>query len=1517
MDYLIAVYTGPKIFTLSLKPRGYATVGDSQGDKVMIEGSGLGSAYLELTCDGNGVRILAKKPMKFGTESVSQRVFSSGDIVTITDKITLAVFGGKCTEDSQISLEDFDELKIGRSYNKNDIALKDGEISSRHAILKRIDGHWEITDLGSKNGTFVNGSLVSANSPVPAENVNIFMAGYVFYIQNDTLIFTNTPGAVEFTPSVSDALLEGRRKPKRYPFFQRSPRIRVLPEKAEFEIQSPPNTGNKPQVSWVSMLLPPCMMVLVMGGVAIMMGNYTMLMYSLPMSLVSVVVNIVNYKNNMKKWLKNNGLAGEKYSQHLAGIEREINDAEGSYLSALSSMSPGVGECIALAENVSRLLWERTPRDNDFMAARVGTGQVPSNVSLRIPRSQLAIEENIFLRQAEEIRDKHTILSGVPVRHSFLDYPITGLAGKPEAVLNTASRIIMDLAAHHSYEDLKIICVYPEDERDKWEWLKWLPHVWDSERTKRYMACSQDEATKIFREASENLTKRRRDAKENSGGMDKEPVPMTPFYLMVIADSALLEASGEQFVPENDTLGFGVLYAYGDLGTLPLECQSVIMCDTPAEIQHTQRDSKSTRIPFTPDVVKASQLDAFARAMAPIRLVQTGKGSRMPKSVYFLQGFKVHKVNELDVMGRWDKNRWPRSLAAPIGIRENGDIFSFDMQDNSKSKQGMGPHGLSAGTSGSGKSEMLTTWLLSVALNYSPDDVNIVLIEFKGNDLSNILKPLPHVAGVVSNLDDPSAVIRCLRSLGGEILRRQKIFKEATEKTSLDTTHILDYQAHQKTHKELPALPYLIVVVDEYAQFATQFPDKAGMFTDIARIGRSLGVYMNLTMQAPQGLIKGQVKDNITFNICLRTATAEASKEIVGTTDAHEIKAPGRAIVKVAGNNPIYELVQTFYAKAPYNPNAEKKGPATEINIVELNGTRTRADNYDKTVKAKRDAQSEGRAVVSYIVDEAKADNVAWASHVWTEALPDLLTLDELTLGKRAFQDGAWTARNSGFSVTVGKVDDPENQSQYPFVMDFQNDGHQIIYGAPSSGKTTFIQTALISACLDYTPEQMNFMILDYGNWGAKFADLPHCLMIADPEDKEQRAKAEEYIVGELRNRKGLFSREGVGTLDAYAEVTGKSLPKVLVIVDNMASLNMQNPELMNPLIQAAREGGNYGVYLLLSSGSTGSFMYRISQYVKCNHTLQMTDKGDYRALVGGNGKVEPSRRAGRGLKRNSLEKDPLNPSDPPPPLEFQTALAVTGATEGERAKNLRELLASMTSTWTGRRASVKEAEETPIEAGELTASENGVQLGLSKKTRDPVEFVFADMNGCVISGSDGGGKTNILGFIVKTLNNDKNTKLYVYEEKSFLEALCPNAKTVHDAVGSDGVISEIAAEFDARIDDSAGRIVFCIDDFMTFYRGISNGSAKILETLTRDGADRGIYVYLACDAKSLAKLHTFKVKPFMNCLVNENAIFAGGTLGDYQAFKGMCRETEISLAEHEACMIHGKKAVVFRAAKV
>ncbi|MBR0186016.1 MAG: FHA domain-containing protein, partial [Synergistaceae bacterium] len=1148
MEYLIAIYTGRKIYTFTIKPGVTATVGNAQDDTLFVDRKELGAAYLVLACDVGGVRILSRKPVKFGGEEVSNRVLSAGDIVSVTEKITLAVFESKCQLTSAVSIDGFDEIRIGRSYNSNNICLKDPNVSTRHALLKKVNGQWTISDLQSRNGTFVNGSLAQIDAELPAEKVNIFICGYVFYIQDNMLRFTNIPGEIEFSPEVVDALIPMPARQKPYPFFQRSPRIRNRAEKAEFEIASPPNTGTKPTVSWLTVILPPIMMVSVMGFAAMMTGNYNMLIYSMPMSLMSVVIAVINNKNSLKKWMKNNGLAIEKYSEYLSETDREITDAEGAFISSLSSTNPGVIECLAIAQNVSRRLWERTSKDSDFLSVRVGTGSRDSNVKIKIPNAQMSIEDNSFIKQAQEIRDKHTILTGIPVCHSLLNYPITGLAGRRDAVIRTTWRIIMDVAVHHSPEEVKIICVYSEDERSQWEWLRWLPHIWDAKHKKRSLAFTKEESRLMLREVAETMKVRRRDIKPGS----KDVPPATPFYILVLADRTLTEGSGEQFLPESASLGFATLYAYGDIGSLPGECQSVITCDAPAKIQNTEPGIGSITTPFTPDKISINILDEFARALAPVHLVSGGGGSKMPSNVSFLQGVGADTIEELDVIGRWKNANSAKSLAAPMGIRENGDTFYFNILDGQ-----MGPHGLTVGTAGSGKSETLTTLLLSMALTFSPEDVNFALIEFKGNDLSNILKPLPHVAGVVSNLNDPSTIIRGLRSLEGEIKRRQLIF----EATDIPSKNLPTYQKYQKAHPELglDPLPYLIIVIDEFAEFITQFPEFNDEIASIARVGRSLGMYMILTMQSPQGVIKGQVNSNITFRICMRTANAGDSKEILGTDDAFKLSAPGRTIVKVRAD--IYEHIQTFYAKAPYRPGSGQKVAVEEIRLVALDGTKTKPEIYSKTIKAGKEEKTQGNLVVQNIIDTAKEYSLRSAPPVWTEPLPTMLALNSLIAGHGAFdrETKEWHEVNKGLSVTVGLVDEPMKQVQYPLVLEFMRDGHQILYGAPSTGKTSFLQTVLTSAASLYTPEQVNFLILDYGSFILKaFEGLPHTIIAADPTDEDKVKKAREFLRNELATRRKLFSAEGVANLEAYREAIGKPVPAIIVVVDNIASLSTQ-----------------------------------------------------------------------------------------------------------------------------------------------------------------------------------------------------------------------------------------------------------------------------------------------------------------------------------------------------------------------
>ena len=1516
MNYLLIFYTGDEIREAVLKKGEYITAGSGENDALKIENKGLNAGHLTLRYIEGGINIFASTPFSImGSNSVNM-MLSAGDSVKINNHLMLNVFESSCSFNDIISLDGLNEISIGRSL-KNDICLKGYLVSSAHAVLRRVKDKWIIKDRNSSNGIFINGRLIASGQAELNNNSVIFIGGFVIEFRDNNLRFINTPGDVILQPVVIKEIIPGRNIKKSYPEFYRSPRIRRSPESREVEILSPPATGSRPSISWLSVLLPPVMMVSVMLLIATFTRNINTLFYTLPMSCVSVIMAIVNYSSQKKRWRNIQEIAAKKYSEHLAEREKEIYEAETLYMSVLSSINPGIYECISIAENMERRLWERTLKDSDFLNIRLGTGQIISNVNIKIPREQLVIEENPFLKEAAKLKARHEILNGIPICHSFLDSPITGLVGNRENVRKMTWSILINIAAHHSYEDVKIVCVYPEREKDQWEWIRWLPHVWNTERTKRFMSCTLEDNIKnkkgqdktartMLRELAETLKLRQRTSSENK----RDNIPEAPFYFLVLADKTLVESSGEQFLPESSSTGFAALYAYGDISTLPGECSAIIDCGDIAKgiagsIQMTWNTEKNKK--FVPDYVslQLSSVDRFSRSLAPVRVHSAGRSGAIPSKALLFEGLGVRTVEELDILHRWKSSQSYESLAVPIGLKGNGDMFYFDVHENQ-----MGPHGVVAGTSGSGKSEMLTAWLLSMAMHFSPRDLNILLIEFKGNDLSNILTGLPHIAGVVNNLQDSNSIERSLLSLAAEQMHRLQIFENTTE---LATKSLPAYQKYQKTYpeKNLKDLPYLLVVLDEFAEFKKSFPEQVDKFVQLARVGRSTGLYMVLATQSPSGVVPAQIESNIKFYICLRTANTGESKELIGTNDAFFISRPGRAYVKVGDS--VYEQVQTFYSKVPYNPDKdrEKDSSSEEINLVEINGERISPQVYDKTIQAQAEIKTEGQVLVAHIRDIAERNDFPNVKQVWTKEHPEVLSLsslDNMYDINRAFTNNSWSGElNEGLKFPVGLLDVPLQQKQEPFTLDLVGTGHQLLFGAPSSGKTTFLQTAIISAALSYTPDQLKILIFDMGSGSMiTFEELPHTLIVGSAKKQDKLQEAKEYLLNELEGRSNLLESQRVSTVAAYNKKTGENLPFILVAVDNVTVLNTQFSEVMDVIVKTASEGGGLGIYLVITC--VGSSMFKLENFIKSKHALELTDITEYRTLVGAASKQKPGPFKGRGFTQG--------------PLEFQTAMC--------EEYDLISLCSDMNNAWQGSRASIKESDEREINADELSFSQEGFQIGINKSSRQPVDFIFSEMGTCIISGTTELIRNNIVSLIINAFIRESDTKIYIYEGRNNekLSALYPECTALDDTSPAnklDELISELADEFDRRsVDDEANyeRIALFINDFVGFYRKISQESADILEALTRSGADFNICIYIIASLEDLAFMNTFRatIKAFDNCLKKGNAIAAGGNIKDYAAFNEIQSETDINFSDsnsnYEGCLIHRGRTTVLKFAK-
>ena len=1567
MKWLIILYCGNEIREIELAKSQRLTIGSDGKDDIYLDEHGISQSHITLVGLETGVQLSSVVPVRIGDNETKNHMLFAENIVRVTTEISLAIYA-HANRNFVLALSGQNEVTIGRS-GRCDISISGALVSSNHAVLRKGKNGWVLYDNKSRNGTFINKKRIKAAKL--EENSLIFISGWKFRFTDNNLHLENEPGNINLSPKLNaNTTARQLLDTVPFPYFQRSPRLKPEAKTHEFEILPPPNVGAKPNVSWLPVLLPPIFMVVVMLVIVSLMeaASAMMLAFTLPMSTIGIVMAVINYNSQMKKWRQQTRMAKEKYTQYLAEREAEIAAAETSYLQLMEALNPCVKECMSIAAKRDRRMWERSLEEDDFLNLRIGTGAVPSNVEIKIPQEQLSLEENPLLEDVKRLKEQHKVLTGIPITTGFLGIA-AGLVGSRKDILNTARLILMGAAIHHSYEDVKIIAVFPESERRKWDWLRWLPHCWDEDRQQRFLACQREEAANVLRNFDSILKTRIRNIADN-----REAKPEAPHYVVMLADRALFESSGLTLGPITAAYGVTIIYAYGDMSLLPGECGTIIECGENAGSVYGKTKGGTA---FVPDTISLEQIDDFARNLAPVRFRTSSKKAIMPDYVPLLEGFGVSKVDELDVLGRWSRSRPYRSIAAPIGIQESGDIFAFDIHE-----KGMGPHGIVAGATRWGKSETLTTWLLSVALNYHPHEVSFVLIDFKGDGLSGILMDLPHVAGRISNVNDIASIERNLRSLQGELLRRQHIFMDTGQENihkyqeafrsgrvamPVNRSIITDSfegsvhgvrRGENDPIREYGPMPYLIIVIDEFAELKTQFPDQMNNFIQIARVGGSLGIYMVLATQSPGGgIVSGQVSANSRFRISLKTAEAAESKDILGTSDAFNITARGRAFIKV-GNNEVYEQVQTFFSKAPYRPGLGTKGPATKINIVELDGSRIRPEVYDKTIGIAGADFSEGRAVAQHIKDTAIRANIQAARQVWTEPLPESLILpwinhnhaiaDEdydirlpwtgnaprqgLIAEKRAYVSGEWKAINHGFAVTAGLIDDPEAQTQYPLILDFAADGHHALYGAPGSGKTEFIRTVLLSAAMTYTPEQVQFVALDFGTWGLKIFDgLPHTLLIADGSDKDKITQAEQFLLAELESRKRCFSMQGVSTLDAYQDITGKSIPAILITIDNMASLYNMYPDLLETISVLAREGGSLGLYLLMTTGSQVSFMYRLSQYIKCHLTLQLTDKGEYRQLVGGTGKIEPEPFPGRGLVKG--------------PLEFQTALCTEGAREADRVKHLREMCDAMFNSWDGAKPALPRAFSDDVEVSELICSGDFAQIGYDK-THNPYELNINKMKGCVVAGPAGSGKTNLLGWIALALSKDSSSATYIYEKGDTLQSIHKNAITVNDGAGFDGIMSDIFNEYNLRkqtpfgehppqltdanptsaiIDsdlstvggESRQRVAVILDDFITFYNEISDETADILEIVMRDGAEYGILFYIAGDREGLIRFHNLSLPVLKLCLLHGNGVALSGNLREYTLFGSLHENEDGIIGPREGVIIHDGKAVAVKIANV
>lgn len=1138
------------------------------------------------------------------------------------------------------------DIVIGRATD-SDICYSNDYVTRHHAFIRWNGDKWTIKNNNSTNGVYVNGQDIvncdlSLGDNIYIMGLNIIVgAGFISMNQVNDKISILSPKVrpicndndVEYADCSADI------SPI---YYDRKPRKKYKLDSRSIEIDMPPAPISKNKIPLFLRLGSSA----VMGGQAIFSGNYLSALTSMVFPSLTQGLTEKERKDYETKRV-------ERYRQYLKSKANEIDTEIRFEEIFLRDQFPDFRDTLSAANNRSRL-WDRRKIDDDFLTVRIGNGTIPMFADKQYAPKKFELEPDFLLDEMYELTEKASLLHDVPITVSLKEDYVLGITGTICKTLKLIIQMIASLAVTHSYDELKIVILAPPETREALEIFKYLPHLWDNEKSIRFFATNSTDTQAVVKYLSNIWNSNR----EKSGNSLKTELKKQAAYVIFALDKVLFDCS--EFFRDllfNDTYcGFSVVAAFNNV---PKECSKLIDLRSNNLLVDLSRPDIEDRAFSIDDYENALLIRSISQLSKTKLRIENESEFVLPNSYSFLEMYGVGKVEHLNPLARWSENNPVMSLSVPIGVGTDGNLFTLDLHEKRQ-----GPHGLVAGMTGSGKSEFLITYILSLAVNFSPDEVAFILIDYKGGGLADAFVNsdkgihLPHVVATITNLDGAS-IQRSLVSIQSELNHRQKVFKKAKSDTNEGTMDIYDYQRLYRNKKVSEPMPHLFIISDEFAELKKQQPEFMDALISAARIGRSLGIHLILATQKPGGVVNDQIWSNTKFRACLRVQDRSDSMEMLKRPEAAELNTTGRFYLQV-GYNEYFALGQSAWCGAGYFPQDEV--------IVQRDNAVEFVDEAGqvilKTTPPKKDQKAESKqivAIVRYLSDLSKYERIV-PKNLWCPALQKKLDYNELLMHEIPTEE-------QGVSALIGMVDDPENQTQFPLLLNLQSFHHMLLCGEAGSGKSTFLRTMLYSLIMRYTPEEINYYILDLSNGAlSDYRATPYCGAYLTNEDETEFDRLLTMIRSMIAERKKQFDEIGVYSFDAF--IKRKKMPLVLFMIDSWMNISSfkKGQEYGLTLNSYMREAANYGIKFILTINHISETTAKIKQEVDYHIALRAKDKFDYNDILNIRGASVPPEIPGRGVC--VIEKRPL---------EYQVAVPNCTKDEHEQIIILREMLSKRT----------------------------------------------------------------------------------------------------------------------------------------------------------------------------------------------------------------------------------------------
>ena len=1223
---------------------------------------------------------------------------------------------------------------------------------------------------GCTYGISVNGCNCTGKDILISEGSIFAINGFAFYYSQGYLYTSSTFQLATDLPA--DTWYDQKNHLK-YPKFVRSARQRYVIPEEKINVLPPTAQGEEKKKGLFSTMAP---MLASMGMMVLMRmtmgGNWLFIVLSVGMSSVSIIMTVINYRSESTEYKKRTVKRENDYNLYIAEQEEKIKQLREKERRISQQKVPSVEQELKFVEDFDARLYEKMKIHDDFLWVRLGEGVAKSKNQVEFKAPEFRENNDPLMDYPELLHDKYQYIEQMPVVLELGKINAAGFVGDRSKLYQMTKNLILHFCIEHYHQDVKLFLMMNEEDAQFFEWARWFGNFTDERSGIRQFMYDEESRKKCMEQLYLELSSR-----EKEKNIDDLPYCI----VMVYRSEFFAQHPVSKYVENATKLGFCFLFFEEYEEYLNQYCQKRIFLKQNQFSGYMQDIENGEAIQeFQYQRIAKERAEAAALKMSSVYMDDVSLEASLTKNISLFQLLGIMNVYDLELGERWSNSQIYKSMAAPLGVKSGDEVVYLDLHEKFH-----GPHGLVAGTTGSGKSEILQSYILSMATLFHPYEVGFIIIDFKGGGMVNQFRNLPHLNGAITNIDGDE-INRSLSAIKAELQKRQKLFAEK------EVNHIDDYiRLFKEGNAETP-LPHLILIVDEFAELKSEQPEFMKELISAARIGRSLGVHLILATQKPAGVVNDQIWSNSKFKLCLKVQNKADSNEVLKSPLAAEIREPGRAYLQV-GNNEIFQLFQSAYSGAgiPNDMTAEQK--KFKISKVGLDGSRQVV--YEQKPKENTNNVTQLDAIVAYIKEYCEQNQIERLPNICLPSLEEVIPY-----GTYDYQN-----TSTDICVPIGVYDDPSRQMQAVMDVNFSQ-SNIFVAGSSQYGKTNLLQVMLRGIAEQYASDEVNVYILDFASGILKnFEKLQHVGGVITASEEENLQNFMNGMLEEVDSRKKVLAEMGLSSYSAYREGGFRELPQIVLIVDNFTVLREVSANAEAAFQKLVREGNAVGICLVCTVQQVGGIGYRYFANFGKRIAVYCNESSEYTSLFTS---CKRSLKAIPGRCLVGMGKDTY---------EGQIYMSFAAEKEIEKVNEIRTFIAERNAANAGKEAqklSLMPDRLTKDKLKELMGEEwdlpYQIPLGMNYETMEIDKINMAKFSLLGVRGDSDSGSVEYMKFVLERLleqHEKAPVKIYLVDDKKQefggFSKQCAAYVTECDKLKS--ILDEITESLQKRRDLSAG----------------------------------------------------------------------------------------------------------------